>query len=232
MIDVNDIENRIAVLYRVTDSFVKMKPVRSMHIEEKEDKSDPTGRRFSVEFGGGPTSEEDLINVQVTLNNIVHHLANLKDNLKKRMRDDGLQPNKVEDQINSDIKLQLITDLCNQEKHGYPLTKSKRSGLDPIITNIRHELAIPLTIGFSNAFTDSSVVVEADVVDGSGSHIMSFREMVEGAIKTWENFCLAEISSSSQEIAYRRANERKQEDWATQINGRHYCPVNVWLDMA
>ena len=220
MIDVNDIENRIAVLYRVTDPFVKMESVRSMHVERKSDESDPTGRRFSVEFGGGPTSASDQLDVQSTLNNIIHHLANLKDNLKNQLRSNGLPANEVEIQINGDRNLQLIADLCNQEKHGYPLTCTRRSQLDPIIVNIRHELAVPLTIGFSNVFSDSSVVVDADINDGAGNYIVSFRELVEGAIKTWENFCLAHIADHSQEIADRRDAERKQGEWANAINGR------------
>lgn len=240
MIDVNDIENRIAVLYRVTDPFVKMESVRAIHVEQKQDESDPTGKTFRVEFGGGPTSPSDELDIQATLNNIIHHLANLKDNLKNQLRSSRLQPSEVENQINSDRNLQLVADLCNQEKHGYPLSRTRRSRLDPLIANIRHELAVPLTIGFSNVFGDSTVVVDADINDGAGNFVVSFREMIDGAIQTWEDFCLTHIPARSKEIADRREVERKQEEWANAINARletvnaivenesnwHQCPIN------
>jgi len=206
MIDVNDIENIIAVLYRVTDPFVKMESVRSMHVERKPDESDPTGRRFSIEFGGGPTSPIDQIDIQSTLNNIIHHLANLKDNLKNQLRSNGLPPNEVETQISKDINLQLIADLCNQEKHGYPLTRTRRFRLDPVIVNIHHELAVPLSIGFSNVFGDSSVVVDADITDGTGFKPSSAKS--------------AKIISTPIEPTWKPLRRLSSSRWIIPISGR------------
>jgi hypothetical protein len=216
-----------------------MESVRAIHVNEKRDENDPSGNTFILEFGAGSTSATDEIELQVTLNNIIHHLANLKDNLKNQFRANGLQESEVEIKINSDRNLQLIADLANQEKHGYPLTRIRRTGLDPVVTNIRHELMVPLAIGESNIFTDSVIVMDADIHDASGSFVTTLRKMIEGAIETWEDFCLTFLPDESKDIIDRRIAEKEQEDWANAINSRlefvnttvenesnwHLCPV-------
>ncbi len=74
------------------------------------------------------------------LNNIMiilHNLANIKDNLIKSLEAKGKTKQQakriVEDEINSSLHLQVLIDMVNQEKHGYPLTLHIRSHKNPLI---------------------------------------------------------------------------------------------------
>ena len=67
--------------------------------------------------------------------NVITALARLKDNLKNRMVSLGHDAQLVEDEINNNLVLQLITDLDNALKHGHP-TKKSRSGKNPKLTNL------------------------------------------------------------------------------------------------
>ena len=56
---------------------------------------------------------------------IFYNLASLKDNIKNCLEKKGLDKNLIEIEINNSLHLQVLIDIVNQEKHGYPLKKTK-----------------------------------------------------------------------------------------------------------
>jgi len=123
---------------------------------------------------------------------IIEHLAKLKDHLKNKM---GNQKQLVEKKVNESLELQLIMDLSNAEKHGYPV-KTERSKKSPRIQNITTSLVIPPQekIGI-NPRTGEIVEpgscfirVEAEIVDKSGTLICRWPQMINKALGEWENF--------------------------------------------
>ena len=124
---------------------------------------------------------------------IIEHLAKLKDHLKRKV---GESSHSVENMINQSLDLQLIMDLSNSEKHGYPLTRPARSHRSPRVLNIRATLAIPPQEQIGINIKTGEVVhpgkcqvdVRADVVDGSGKYICEWFSLVDRATQDWTNF--------------------------------------------
>ena len=83
---------------------------------------------FSIQ--AGKEDEDEIIN-KIFI--ILYNLSSLKDNLKNCLETKNVNPKIVEDRINESLHLQVLIDLVNQEKHGYPLTKSNRSNKNPLI---------------------------------------------------------------------------------------------------
>lgn len=75
---------------------------------------------------------------------ILYNLAILKDHVANALRKKSLNGNLIETEINNSLHLQILVDLVNQDKHGYPLTKTNRSNKNPILTGINQ------VIEFSN----------------------------------------------------------------------------------
>ncbi|WP_290701925.1 hypothetical protein [Lacinutrix sp.] len=207
----NDIDYRIKVLFKSVEPYLAYKEIKK-GVTTEEKIIDKDGKELiRISFGGGQITENETLEAQIEINTILDNLANLKDNLKKGIAQKGLNKQLVEDYINGNLSLQIITDLDNQIKHGYPLTKSKRSNLDPKIEDIRHELAVPMGIGFSNVFTDGKVVYEADINDKDGNRIFLFRNLIENAIELWEKFIVRHLPEKASEVQKRMDAREKVE---------------------
>jgi len=133
------------------------------------------------------TKENKVLN---KLNMIVSNLANLKDHLKNLVEQLGGSKQKIENKISESRFLQVIIDLNNAEKHGYPVSR-KRSNLDPKIANIISKLTMygdgdtSITINPDGRIEPEGNVVaaiSADILDKQNRKIFSFDEMVEGAL--------------------------------------------------
>jgi hypothetical protein len=143
--------------------------------------------RISISFG----NDAEALN---QIYEIISNLANLKDCLMNKMKDRGKEGQLIEEDINMSAVLPLVLDLSNQEKHGYPLKKVRRSKKDPQIQNIYFGLGPsnkPDNIEYSASdgakAVNMMVSVHADIVDGQGKHLYKFDELVERAITDWED---------------------------------------------
>ncbi|WP_299030811.1 hypothetical protein [uncultured Sulfitobacter sp.] len=213
--DVNNLEDRIDVLYFATSDFVERAPFAEISVEKSE--PDQSGT-FTIEFGGGELTTRQRTEANHTFSDMIGRLANLKDALKNSCTSSGLMKQTVEDCINNCPELCLIIDINNAEKHGYPLERKERSGRSPKIDNIRKELAVPLLPGrFSNLLTDGVVGLEADVVDGNHKFIMDVRDLIEGATSAWEDFCVRHFPSKSQAILEKREQLDKRSVWEAEM---------------
>jgi len=152
------------------------------------------GKKFSVSVNfKAKHNKNETIN---RINTIISNLANLKDHLKIRFKQKGGDPQKIEDEINQDLPLQLILDLYNQEKHGYPLKITRRSGKDPRIVNISKAITTRpgvIATGFirdpitgAGVTNNIAIVITADIVDNQGNLLCSLSDLISKSLNSWE----------------------------------------------
>ncbi len=134
--------------------------------------------------------------IEVSIMSILYSLASLKDNLKNCLKDNGHNPLIVEEAVNSSIHLQVLHDLVNADKHGYP-TKKNHSGLNPVIRNenqglINNNFGKPVVASISPTgeikILDGippSVVITADIHDKNGNFLFDFDILVEVCYAIW-----------------------------------------------
>ena len=132
--DFNDIKTRLQRVYNSINAIYDTDIEGGINVEIRETSD---GISMKTTFGRNDETE-----AQVKIISIIHNIANLKDNLKNRLRDLRLNPQLVEAEINNSLPLQLIADLSNQDKHGYPLERTQRSNKDPLIKNIKSGLQL------------------------------------------------------------------------------------------
>lgn len=140
---------------------------------------------------------------QPTLENkvliILHNLASLKDHLKNCLRNKRLDPKIVESEIDNSLHLQVLVDIVNQEKHGYPLTKTNRSNKNPIISDLRQVLGLSTgnepnsEAGFfitpdgkmNIIGNNNNIVILGLIKDDQGNILFSLEELVETCFERW-----------------------------------------------
>jgi len=209
-LDPNNLQDRIDTLYFATDKFIKREPVAKISITQEEVKEGT----FKVSFEAGEISKHEVRSAKHTFTDMISRLANLKDPLKNKFKNAQLNDKIVEDYINNSEHLQIIMDLNNAEKHGYPLQKTRRSKLDPRIENIQKVMALPLQSGkFTNLFSDSVVIFIADIVDLNGKKTHDFHDLIEKAISDWEKFCIKYFPSESPETIRRQNAAKRHSEW-------------------
>jgi hypothetical protein len=154
--------------------------------------------------GDGPDisfGSQDVHENEQKIFNVIHGIANFKDNLKNKLSSLALSPKLVETEIDNSIYLQLIADLSNQDKHGYPLTKTRRSGKDPLLANVQSALriqeieigSIMLAVNFETGVlsipgSQGTIIINGDIVDGNSTLVCDIDSMLDNAIMTWETF--------------------------------------------
>ena len=156
-----------------------------------------TSGKHAVEFSFGTLDETEMIE---RIFNVINNIAGLKDHIKNKLRSKNKDPKLIENMINNSDVLKLIMDLWNQDKHGYPLTKKNRSKRNPKIININQGLTISRGKKASVSFSitancasyasseNAAVVISGEVVDETGSFIISVENMFKQAITDIENF--------------------------------------------
>jgi hypothetical protein len=183
----NDINERLKRIYASIDSKNKYggEVLTGVHTDHTEMSNGQSKVTFS--FG-------DKVEATNQIHNIIGNLANLKDILKYNIVKQGKGEQLIEDEINKSFALQLILDLSNQEKHGYPLTKTRRSKKDPLIKNICTGLS-PSNKPDDKRYSSSDgsaafnvmIVINADIVDYDENHLFTLDELIKLAINDWEN---------------------------------------------
>ncbi|MDX2006451.1 MAG: hypothetical protein SFU83_14330 [Meiothermus sp.] len=185
--DFNDIKSRLERLLASLNARFDEDVIRSTNVQRTE----IDNRVFVyVNFGRGSTPDHE--NQILT---ILHNLSSLKDHLKNCLKTRGLKAKLVEDEINTSLHLQVMIDLVNLEKHGYPLLKP-RSNLNPRISSVRTPLRLMSGDGQSSGiflggdgttrnFGQSIVVLTASIVDGNGSPLFELDELVETCYQKW-----------------------------------------------
>jgi hypothetical protein len=184
----NNIQSRLKAIYTSIDQQYSYgaDALNAMHTE-----LDKNGNQFKLTISFyNPNDEPKVLN---QINNIISNLANIKDCLKRKLEDRGDNPQMIESEIDNSIDLQLIIDLANQEKHGYPLTKTRRSKKDPLIKNIGRALGpsnkpdnVRVERSDGAAIQNAMTSITADITDFNGSLLFQLDDLVENALINWE----------------------------------------------
>ena len=164
------------------------------------------------DFRGG-YSDDELSNQAHTL---IHNIANLRDNLRRWAAQNGHDKNKVDTAVENSFDLQIIQDLSNNDKHGYPPRDGGHSKCSPQLIDINRVMRlqtqakegsmIAMTIGLGGVprfLGDGSAkaVVTGDVVDNANGHIGDLYEIAIRAVEAWERLLadlgLAAVRSST-----------------------------------
>jgi hypothetical protein len=149
-----------------------------------------------ITFKVGNLDEEEMIN-KIFI--IFYNLASLKDNIKNCLEKKGLDKNLIEVEINNSIHLQVLIDIVNQEKHGYPLKKTNRSGKNPLIKNIFEVInlqtsttgsvaSLSLNQNEINIQGNARTVIRATIYDDKNNVLFSLDELITNCFERLENF--------------------------------------------
>ena len=147
----------------------------------------------------GDLSDEQLSNIAHSL---IHNIANLQDHLKKWAKSNDKDKTKVDDAFNKSQPLQVIQDLSNNDKHGYPPRNRGYSGKSPRVGEIRRVLqlatgaekgsvvgikitpqGVPTIFGSGTA----KVIVSGDILDVDGNNIGDLHRTALEAVQVWES---------------------------------------------
>jgi len=152
---------------------------------------------FVQDFAGGQ-SEHEIANLAHTL---IHNIASLQDHLRRWAATNGKDKTKVDEIFDNSPELQLITDLWNNDKHGYPPRDGGQSGKAPKLVYVRRQMRLKTkpTAGSFVAMTfgprgvpkitgdgSANAVVTGDVVDRNGVLIGDLFDIEQQAVETWE----------------------------------------------
>ena len=150
------------------------------------------------DFRGG-FSDDDLSN---QAHSVIHNVANLRDHLRRWASHHDQDKNKVDQAIDECLELQIVKDLSNNDKHGYPPRDGGHSGRCPQLLEISRVMRlqtqpkkgsmIGMTIGargvpkFLGDGT-AKALVTGDVVDNDGTRIGDLYDIANKAIDAWES---------------------------------------------
>lgn len=150
----------------------------------------------SVRFDGGMSNEQ----MQNAVYSAIHNVANLRDHLKKWARQNGKSTDVVDQAVEGSLKLKVIIDLSNRDKHGGPPRDGGLSGMSPDLVRFHRGLtAIHQGANVTAATIDyfgeapqvqfgegAAVVTSADVIDASGMVIGDAMAFLEAGALKWE----------------------------------------------
>ena len=184
----NDIQSRLKIIYASIDQqYSYGDDALDTTCTKVDDGAD--GWKLTISFYD-PVEEPKVLN---QINSIISNLANIKDCLKQKLKERGEDPKAIESEIDNSTELQLILDLANQEKHGYPLTKTRRSQKDPLIKNISRSLRpsnkpdnIRVERSDGAAILNAMTSITADIADSNGNLLCQLDDLVENALNNWE----------------------------------------------
>lgn len=167
---------------------------------------------FFQDFRSG-LSDDELSNQAHT---VIHNIANLRDHLRRWAAQNGQDKAKVDQTVENCLELQVMQDLSNNDKHGYPPRDGGRSGKSPQVIDVNRVMRlqtqakkgsmIAMTIGAGGVpkfIGDGSAkaVVTGDVVDNAKNRIGDLYEMTSKAVEAWERllveFGLIKVSSGT-----------------------------------
>lgn len=144
-------------------------------------------------------SDDELWN---QAHSLIHNIANLRDHLRRWASHHGQDKNKVDQTVDKCLELQIIKDLSNNDKHGYPPRDGGHSGRRPQLVEIDRVMrlqtqekdgsvalitfgtgGVPRFIGDGTA----KAVVTGDVVDNDNKRIGNLYDIANKAVVAWEN---------------------------------------------
>jgi hypothetical protein len=150
------------------------------------------------DWSGGLTQDQ----IAVLGTAAISHVANLRNHLFRWAAANGKLSEDVTSTVRCSFSLQVILDLANNEKHGYPPRDGGQSGRRPHVaewmrvmqlstggTAQSSAMVVLLPSGPQVTTTgggSAAVVVTGRVVDDQGAELGDLRTLLEEAARTWE----------------------------------------------
>jgi len=141
----------------------------------------------------GKKNEIEIIRI---IGDILHNIATIRDLMKNKMERTGQNKRLIENEINKCFHLQILIDIDNQLKHGYPLTINPRTKKNPIMKNFRQSMSVSsgTSPGARSFFCisldgkvetkgDVSIIVNCDIFDDKGNNLFTLDEMINNSIE-------------------------------------------------
>ncbi len=188
-----DLNHRIRRIYASIDALEKAD--LSKFPPNTIDKGDQVG--FLQDFTGG-LSEEELANTGYVA---VHNIANLQGHLRQWTVRNVRDKSRVDAVFRGSRALQLVQDLSNNDKHGYPPRDGGYSGIGPRIVGFERVMrlttkaeagssvivvATPQGPRQASGSGTARVLITGDVVDKDGNAVGDLYEVGLEAVETWE----------------------------------------------
>jgi hypothetical protein len=187
--DLNDIRQRLELL--AVSLKRQNKPPSTTH-RERPVAGSPDKTDIIVRFG--TRSQPELVS---DVNSLLGEFAALKDIIGRRLKDLGRDPQLIEDLMNRSLHLQLMLDLNNEVKHGYPLRRY-RSGVQPVISELGEGLHVPagtkleVEIDVPSMATTVGpgpfVTVTGRIRTRDGKEICTLGKLVDSCLEAYEGF--------------------------------------------
>lgn len=146
----------------------------------------------------GDLSDDDLSNYAHML---IYNIAHLQYHLRRWAANNGHDETKVDQTVGNSFDLQIIKDLSNNDKHGYPPRKRSHSGKYPQLMNINRVMQLQtqakkgstsgMTLGAGGVpkfFGDGTAkaIITGDVVDKDNNRIGDLHKIATKAVEAWE----------------------------------------------
>jgi hypothetical protein len=150
------------------------------------------------DWNGGLTDDQ----IAILGMTAICHVANLRNHLFRWAAVNGKLADDVTNTVRQSLALQVILDLANNEKHGYPPRDAGQSGRRPRVIEWQRMLRL-----FSGGPVQSSVtvvllptgpqvtttgggsagvVVPGEVIDEHGANIGDAKHLLDEAVRAWE----------------------------------------------
>ncbi len=204
----DDISQRINRIYAAVGAMEESDPKKLRATIVETDKIKAVYQDFRIGLSDNELSNQAYL--------LIHNIANLQDHLLRWAAQNGQDKNKVHQALDHSFELQIIRDLSNNDKHGYPPRKGGHSGRSPKLTEINRVMRlrtqakegsmIMMTIGPGGVpefIGDGSAkaVVTGQIVDNSDNLIGDLYDFVTKAVEVWEkvliDFGLIMVKSST-----------------------------------
>lgn len=190
----DELKSRIRRLYAAvgeiaTDDIAQFRPV--------------TGRVGNMQFMYGDfrggLNDEQLSNIaHIAIGNV----ANLRNHLYAWAGRKGLDVAPITDAVRQSVALQILIDLANNERHGYPPRPGQsQSGRNPRLSEVNRVLSIssgsepnsgafvafaPMPTAQVVGSGSARVVITGTIVDDTGAFIAQLDSILEDGTKAWE----------------------------------------------
>jgi len=146
----------------------------------------------------GELSDEQLTNIA---HSFIHNIANLQDHLRRWAVHKGHDKAKVDQTVDNSLDLQIIKDLSNNDKHGYPPRDGGHSRKCPKLVSVNRIMQLKtqakkgstsgMTLGVGGVpkfFGDGTAkaIITGDVVDNDNNRIGDLHEIATKSVEAWE----------------------------------------------
>ncbi len=187
------------LLFRISRAYSSLDAMRELDLSKvpPEVSITPAVKGFYWDFSGH-LSDEQIHEIAFVL---ICHISHLRDHLIHWAKSNGQDHKKVDARIRSSEAIKIMRDLCNGDKHGYPLTQKTWTGRQPRAGKIRREMrlktrpekgsGIGLSIGpdgLPRVVGDGTaeVVIKSEITDENGNSLGDLYELSVSAMNDWE----------------------------------------------